>query len=148
MQKIQETKILKAPAAALYAVVTDYERYPQWLPEFKSATVLATNGNTVDVEFTFAIPLKQIRYRIRVVHQPEQFKTDWTFLGGDLLDDTVGGWHFEPIDDASTRVHYYAGVSIHAPLSKGIVNRVANLLTGTTLPRTFANLEKQAQSRA
>ena len=148
LQMVEEETVLKAPAQALYEVVTDYERYPEWLPEFKSARVLRREGETVDVEFTFAIPLKKIRYSIRVAHDPEHLTTNWTFLDGEIIDDTVGGWRFEPIDDQTTRVHYRAGVSINVPVSKGIVNRVANLLTGQTLPRTFRNLEKQARKRA
>lgn len=146
LQVVEETTVLKAPAEALYQVVTDYESYPRWLPEFKEARVLKRDGDTVDVEFTFAIPLKKIRYSIRVVHEPAKLSTAWTFLGGDIIDDTVGGWRFEKIDDHSTRVHYRAGVSVNVPVSKGIVNRVANLLTGTTLPRTFKNLEERAKA--
>ena len=145
LQVVEQTTELKASAEALYKVVTDYESYPRWLPEFKEARVIKRDGDTVDVEFTFAIPLKKIRYSIRVVHTPAELTTSWTFLGGDIVDDTVGGWRFEKIDDKTTRVHYRAGVSVNVPMSKGIVNRVANLLTGTTLPRTFKNLEERAR---
>jgi ribosome-associated toxin RatA of RatAB toxin-antitoxin module len=145
LQVVEQTTELKASAEALYKVVTDYESYPRWLPEFKEARVIKRDGDTVDVEFTFAIPLKKIRYSIRVVHTPAELTTAWTFLGGDIVDDTVGGWRFEKIDDQTTRVHYRAGVSVNVPMSKGIVNRVANLLTGTTLPRTFKNLEERAR---
>lgn len=147
LQVVEETTVLQASADALYKVVTDYESYPRWLPEFKEARVLKRDGDTVDVEFTFAIPLKKIRYSIRVVHEPAKLTTSWTFLGGDIIDDTVGGWRFEKIDDRSTKVYYRAGVSVNVPMSKGIVNRVASLLTGTTLPRTFKNLEERAKGR-
>jgi len=148
VQKVEETTTLAAPASALYAVVTDYERYPEWLPEFKDARVLNRDGDTVDVEFTFAVPLKKIRYSIRVKHDPDALQTDWTYLDGELIDDTVGGWKFEAIDGGTSHVRYYAGVSVNVPASKAIVNRIANLLTGTTLPRTFKNLEQEAQKRA
>ena len=147
MQTVQETTVLKAPAAKLYAIVTDYAQYPRWLPEFKDAKILKTEGDNVDVEFTFAIPLKKIRYSIRVVHKPAELQTDWTFLRGEVIDDSIGGWKFEAIDANSTRVKYYAGVSVNVPVSRSVVNRIASLLTGTTLPRTFKNLEQEAQKR-
>jgi ribosome-associated toxin RatA of RatAB toxin-antitoxin module len=139
--------VLKAPAAKLYAVVTDYARYPEWLPEFKDARILRAEGNEVDVEFTFAIPLKKIRYSIRVAHKPAELQTDWTFLRGEVIDNSVGGWKFEAIDNETTRVRYYAGVSVNVPVSRSVVNRIASLLTGTTLPRTFKNLEQEALKR-
>lgn len=147
MQMVEEETVLNAPAEDLYAIVTEYEKYPLWLPEFKDAKVVGRDkeADTVDVEFTFAIPLKKIRYTIRVQHNPEELWTDWHYVQGEIIDDTVGGWSFEAIDENTTRVKYRAGVSINAPVSKGIVNRIANLLTGTTLPRTFKNLEKRAQ---
>jgi ribosome-associated toxin RatA of RatAB toxin-antitoxin module len=147
LEMVEYTKELSYPAKLLYEIVTDYERYPQWLPEFKKATILKKEGNTVDVEFVFAVPVRKIRYRIHVVHNPEKLETNWTYLGGEVLEDTQGGWRFEPLGENRTKIHYKAGVSIQIPVSKGLVSRIANLITGTTIPRMFDNLEKEAKKR-
>lgn len=144
---VEHTKELNAPARLLYEVVTDYERYPEWLPEFRSARILRKEGNEVDVEFVFAVPIKQLRYSIRVHHDPENLKTEWHYLGGEIIDNTEGGWHFIPLGEDRTRIHYRVGVSINVPVSKGLVNRIASLLTETTIPRMFKELEKQAKKR-
>lgn len=147
MHTVEHTREIDAPARVLYEVVTDYEHYPEWLPEFRSARILRKEGNEVDVEFVFAVPIKQIRYSIRVQHDPEKLETRWHFLHGEIIDNTEGGWRFESLGENRTRIHYRVGVSINVPVSKGIVNRVANLLTGTTIPRMFSNLARQAKIR-
>jgi ribosome-associated toxin RatA of RatAB toxin-antitoxin module len=147
MRVVEHTREIEAPARVLYEVVTDYERYPDWLPEFRSARILRKEGNETDVEFVFAVPIKQIRYSIRVQHDPEKLETRWHFLSGEIIDDTEGGWRFEPLGENRTRIYYRVGVSINVPVSKGIVNRVASLLTETTIPRMFSELHKQAKKR-
>ena len=39
-----------APRALVYQVLTEYERYSEWLPRCKNASVTARNGNSVDAE--------------------------------------------------------------------------------------------------
>lgn len=145
LRSLKHTTDVSASAQSCYDVVTDYEKYPDWMPEFKSARVLKRDGNVWDVEFAFNILLKKIAYSIRVTHTPEELRTHWTFLRGDIIDNTVGGWHFTDKGSGRTHIEYEAGVSVGIPLGKAIVNKVADILTGTTVPRLFKNLEKRAQ---
>jgi len=144
---VKETVTINAAAAKCFAVVTDYANYPKWLPEFKSAEIVKRESDTVvQVEFAFSILLKKIRYTIRAEQWPDELRTHWTFVCGEMIDDTWGGWKFTALAEQRCQVDYEAGISVNIPISKGIANKVANLLTGTTLPRTFQALEKRARS--
>lgn len=144
---VQETVTIDANAQKCFDVVTDYANYPKWLPEFKEARIVERESDTVvHVEFTFSILLKKIRYTIRAEQWPDELRTHWTYVRGDIIDDTWGGWKFTAQGDARCQVDYEAGISVNVPISKGIANKIANILTGTTLPRTFKALEKRARS--
>lgn len=132
--------------AELYAVVTDYASYPRIIPEFTGARVVSQHGTTTRVELRARVVV-EVRYVIDIVHQPEAFTTSWTFVEGEVVSDSVGGWRFTA-EGTGTRIHYRAGVAIKAPLPKFVINKVSNALMGTSIPNMFRAVEREAQARA
>lgn len=148
---VKETKVLNASAQACYDVVTDYENYPKWLPEFATSRIVHRESDTVEhVEFTISIKVLmkkfETKYTIRAEKWPDELRTHWTYVSGDAIDNTIGSWKFTD-QGGRCRVDYEAMISVDIPISKGIANKVANILSSTTLPRTFSNLEKEAKRR-
>ncbi len=143
----QEILVLKASAQTCFDIVFDFAKYPAWLPEFHAVRIVdVVDENTRDVEFTFKILLKKIRYTIRAVKDEQAMTVRWSLLHGEFMDANEGGWLFEPLEDGTTRVTYDVHLSIDAPVSRGLADKVANTLAGTTLPRTMRALEKRASS--
>jgi len=130
----------------LYDVVTDYPCYPRIFPEFTGCRVVSEDGATKRVEFRARVAVVEVRYVLDIVHDTEHFKTEWTFVEGEVVSDSKGGWQFIP-EGGDTRIRYHAGMAIRAPLPKFVTNKVSNALMGTSIPNMFRALEREAQAR-
>ena len=51
MPGAQRTIVFKAPIEKCYAVISDYERYPEFLPEVRKIRTSNRRGNEVDVQY-------------------------------------------------------------------------------------------------
>src|SRR5438105_2049849 len=100
----------------LYDIVTDYDHYPRFFPDFTAARVIARDGDHVRVEFR-AKMVKEVRYTLDITHTPEgeQIGTRWTFVEGQIVSDSRGSWKFRE-ENSGTRIDYKAGIDVRAPL--------------------------------
>lgn len=130
---------------AVYDIVTDYACYPRIFPEFTGASVVSENGTHKEVEFRARVVV-EVRYVIDIAHDPEKLSTRWTFVSGEVVSDSAGGWDFSGNED--TLIRYHAGIAIRAPLPKFVVSKVANALMGSSIPNMFRALEREVHARA
>lgn len=145
--KTQEILTLQASADTLYRVVADFEAYPKWMPEFSQVKVLERRSATLwIVQFSFKILLKTIVYKLAVTLDPSARTIRWTLAQSDWMNRNEGGWLFEPLGDQSTRVTYDVALGVKVPLGGAIADKVSQMLTGGTLPRTMQALEKRART--
>jgi ribosome-associated toxin RatA of RatAB toxin-antitoxin module len=131
---------------ACYDIVTDYDCYPRIFPEFTGCRVLAVDGVKKRVEFRARVVV-EVRYVLDIVHDEANLTTKWTYVEGEVVSDSVGGWRFGAEGDG-TRIHYHAGIAVKAPLPKFVINKVSNALMGTSIPNMFKSLEREAVARA
>ena len=129
----------------VYDVVTDFEAYPKLFPEFKAVRVLERRPTGVRVEFRAEVVLA-VRYVLDLVCDPEALTVDWTFVEGEIVVDSTGGWRFIA-DREGTQVVYRAALTIKAPLPAFIVRRATDALVAASLPGMFAALERETQRR-
>jgi ribosome-associated toxin RatA of RatAB toxin-antitoxin module len=132
----------------LYDVVTDYSCYPRIFPEFTGSRVISESGATRRVEFRARVAMVEVRYTLDIVHDDAACKTVWTFVEGEVVSDSQGGWHFVAEGPGETRIRYHAGIAVRAPLPKFVINKISNALMGTSIPNMFRALEREAQARA
>jgi ribosome-associated toxin RatA of RatAB toxin-antitoxin module len=129
----------------LYDVVTDYACYPRIFPEFTGTKVLSNDGKQARVEFRARV-VAEVRYVIDVIQDAENFSTRWTFVEGEVVSDSQGGWKFTALGP-DTQIKYHAGIAIRAPLPKFVINKISNALMGTSIPNMFRAVEREAQAR-
>jgi hypothetical protein len=141
----REHDIRGVPAREVYDIVTDYACYPRIFPEFTGCRVLEEHGNTKRVEFRARVVV-EVRYVLDIVHDPEKLTTEWTYVEGEVVSDSAGGWALS--GDTDTHIHYRAGMAIRAPLPKFVVNKVSNAVMGSSIPSMFRALEREAHARA
>lgn len=142
----RETVLRGVPPALAYAIVTDYACYPRIFPEFTGCRVSKDDGLTKRVEFRARVVI-EVRYVLDIVHDPAQLTTRWTFVEGEVVSDSLGGWRFLAEGAHDTRIKYRAGMAVKAPLPKFVINKVSNALMGTSIPNMFRALEREAQAR-
>ena len=100
-RSIERHFVARATPADVYAVVTDFAAYPRLFPEFKQARVLSTTGNVVRVEFKAQVVMA-VRYVLDLVCDRGRHTVDWTFVEGEIVTDSDGGWRFTAAGDGTT----------------------------------------------
>jgi ribosome-associated toxin RatA of RatAB toxin-antitoxin module len=130
---------------AVYDIVTDYACYPRIFPEFTGCRVLSEKDLMKRVEFRARVVV-EVRYVLDIAHDPETLRTEWSYVEGEVVSDSAGGWQFS--GESDTHITYHAGMAIRAPLPKLIINKVSNALMGQSIPNMFRALEREAHARA
>ncbi|MHC4831754.1 MAG: type II toxin-antitoxin system RatA family toxin [Planctomycetota bacterium] len=129
----------------LYDVVIDYEKYPGYFTDFTKVRILSKDGDTWDVEFSAKV-VKEISYVLRIVHDHEAFKTRWTFVRGQMVTDSRGGWTFTA-SEGGARIDYDAAIEVNAPLPGFIKRRIQDAILNRSIATLFDQLEKEARRR-
>lgn len=137
--------IARAAPADVYAVVVDFAAYPRLFPEIKQARIVSTTGNVVRVEFR-AEAVIAVRYVLDLTCDPAALTVDWTFVEGEVVTGSTGGWRFTPSGDGTT-IDYRAALDVKAPLPGFILRRVTDGLVAASLPNMFASIERDVRAR-
>src|SRR5690242_4651671 len=115
---------IEAPAERCFDVAIDFESYPEWAKDVKSARIVEEDdeGRGTKVEFRAAALGRSVRYVLEYDYRDAPTEFTWHFVEGDMLKRLDGRYRFEPEGDASTRVHYDLAVEIGVPLP-GLLKR-------------------------
>jgi ribosome-associated toxin RatA of RatAB toxin-antitoxin module len=141
---VQRTHLVRGVGPrAVYDLVTDFEAYPRLFPELKAARVLDRQPPVVRVEFRAEVVLA-VRYVLDLRCDPDGLTVDWTFVEGEIVADSVGGWKFFA-DPAGTRVEYRVAMVIKAPLPAFIVRRATDALVAASIPGMFAAIDREVR---
>jgi uncharacterized protein YndB with AHSA1/START domain len=138
-----EQIVVGAPPERVWAVATDYERYPEWAKDVKHAAVLErdADGRGNRVEYRVAGLGRSIRYVLAYDYAEAPAAFSWELVEGDVLRQLDGRYGFEA-DGSATRVTYDLLVDVAIPLPGMIKRRAAGMIVGTALKE----LKKEAES--
>lgn len=131
---------------AFYSVISDYESYPEFVPNQIGARVLTRTRDAHRDSFTVAMELslvKQVRYELAAEGIPGH-SLRWSLVRGDFMRDNTGGWLLEELDDGYTRATLYMAVVLKGWLPKTLVNA----LITKTCPATVRAFKAEAERRA
>ena len=137
---------VEAPADRCFDVAIDFESYPEWAKDVKSAHVLEFDdeGRGTRVEYRAAALGKSIRYVLEYDYAEAPGKFSWQFVEGDMLRRLDGSYRFDSEGPASTRVQYDLAVELAMPLPGLVKRRAAGLIMGSALKE----LKKQVEAVA
>ena len=132
--------VINTPVKRVFAVIKDYESYPEFLPEVKSTRISNRQGDEVDVQYEVDV-LKKIRYTLRLKEEPPS-RISWTFVEGELMRDNRGHWLLEDLGGGKTRATYNIEIKLGPLVPKSIVN----VLVDSSLPKMLEAFKKRAES--
>jgi ribosome-associated toxin RatA of RatAB toxin-antitoxin module len=135
----------RATPAEVYGVVTDFAAYPRLFPEIKSVRVVHTNGAVVRAEFRAQIILP-IRYVLDLACDPDRCTVDWSFVEGEIVADSVGGWRMTP-EGEGVAIDYRVSLEVKAPVPGFVLRKVTDGLVAASLPNMFAAIEREVRKR-
>jgi ribosome-associated toxin RatA of RatAB toxin-antitoxin module len=140
MPGVSRTIEINVPPDALFDIIVDYARYPEFLSDMASVKVVSRDGAVAQVEFDLKL-MTRVSYVLKMVEERPN-KVTWSLVSSGLMKSSDGGWLLEDLG-GRTRATYSVDV---AP--KGFVpGPIVNALTGRTLPATLEAFKKRAESR-
>ncbi len=134
--------VFEAPIEKCFAVISDYERYPEFLPEVKKITTSNRRGTEVDVHYEAEV-VKIIKYTVHMKEEKPN-KVSWSFIDGEFMKDNRGGWVLEDVGNGQTKATYSIEVTVGMLVPKTILN----VLVDTQLPKLMANFKARIESMA
>ncbi len=139
------TTIINAPPEHCYAVALDYERYPEWAADIKSAQILARedDGRGNEVAFRAAAMGRSTSYTLRYNYGSNPLRISWRLLQGDVEDVLDGEYEFAPVpgDPSSCQVTYVLTVDLSIPLPSFVKRRAESKITHTALDELKSRVE-------
>ena len=133
--------VIDAPPESVYAVITDFESYPSFVPNQVGATILEQSTNTWRVEFELSVA-KRLRYVLELAGTPDE-AIRWQLVSGDMMKEMAGGWRLDALPDGKTHAHYDIDVAL-----KGFVPRsISRALIERTLPANMAAFKREVERR-
>jgi len=142
MAGAEHSMIVDVPPDALFAVIADYEKYPEFLNDMGAAQIIERGEGFTVAEFTLNL-IKTVRYKIRLIEEPPK-QVSWTLIESNLLKSNNGGWTLEALPGDRTRATYRLEVGI----GRFVPQMIANRLTGKTLPATMKAFKERAEGLA
>jgi ribosome-associated toxin RatA of RatAB toxin-antitoxin module len=141
MNVARHTVDISVPPERVYALITDFERYPGFVPNQSNATVLSSGDDRWRVRFELTVARK-LNYVLDLTGVPNESLT-WTLVEGDMMRTNEGGWKLEALEDGGTRASYWIEVAL-----KGFVPRsVSRLMVERTLPANMQAFKLEAERR-
>ncbi len=142
MASATKTIVMDAPIDKIYAVLTDYESYSDFMDGVSSVKVLSREENNVKAEYSINV-IKKFSYVLSLEeNEPNGLK--WTFDSGDIFSVNNGSWDLKDLGDGTTEVTYSIEVDIKVKMMGA--GMIAKKLTEVSLPSMMKSVESRAQS--
>jgi ribosome-associated toxin RatA of RatAB toxin-antitoxin module len=129
-----------APPEECFAVLTDYERLPEWQSRVAECNVLGFDdrGRGQQVEYVIDVKLRKVRYRVRHLYdEPAWIGSE--YLGGDFRE-FAGDYRFEP---RSGGAHVTFNLRIDPGLR--IPGAIARMLNEAVMERALEDLKRRVE---
>jgi hypothetical protein len=150
------TTVMRAPLQKLCAILSDFPRYPQFMPNTAKAEVVQVAPDHTLVDMTLSLPLGKIkRYRLRMEASggAQLCRLAWKLVPrpeltpDDTIADTAGYWQLVPQPDSRSRtlVEYFVYAD-PGPVPFGL-GWIVDLLSRESLPQTLEALRERAGAR-
>ena len=140
MAKVEKKEIFKVSIEKIFAVLTDYASYPEFMDGVTSVEVVSKKAGKAVVKYDINL-MKTFSYTLELTEKaPSEIK--WKFKEGDIFKSNTGGWHLKDLGDGTTEVTYIVEVDF-----KGLVpSMITNKLVSSNLPSMLKAVEKRAKA--
>ncbi len=139
---MERMTILASPERC-FAVLVDFDSYPQWAADIKSVAVEERDGldRATVVRFRAAAFGRSTSYTLRYDYRDAPRQLSWTQVAGDLTRRLDGLYRIEPADAGCADVAYQLVVELKVPLPGFVKRRAEERITGTALGELRARVE-------
>ncbi len=141
MPRAEQQVLIDAPIDEVFRIITDYERYPEFLSDMKEVVVESRHDGVAVVRFELEL-IMRVSYTLRLVEDAPR-GVSWTLDHAKMMVENNGGWTLVKEGDR-TRATYALEVKLRGLIPKSVSTR----LLGTTLPQTLQQFKARSEGRA
>jgi ribosome-associated toxin RatA of RatAB toxin-antitoxin module len=138
--------VVGASPQRTWQVLTDFDDYPTWATDLKSAEVVARDeeGLALEVAFRAAAMGRSTSYRLRYDYSKAPDVLAWNLVEGDITRKLDGSYELAPVagDPDRTEVTYHLEVDLLVPLPGFVKRRAEGRIVSTALRSLRAHLER------
>ncbi len=131
--------LINASIAEVMAVITDFESYPEVLPEVEKTEVLNQEAQVWEVRFHIKI-IRRLTYTLRLTQEGDS-RLSWILLEG-AFKTNQGSWTLES-EGVQTRATY----RIDLQIGHFVPGNIVRSLVGRTLPETVSRFKTETERR-
>ena len=134
---------IAAPLETCWQIATDFERYPEWATDVKSAVVLQRDGEgrATEVEFRTSALGRSTHYVLAYDYSTAPHRLAWRMVKGDIMRAVDGAYMFAPDASGGVVLTYNLSIDLIVPLP-GFVKRRAEV----RILNTVKELKVRAES--
>jgi uncharacterized protein YndB with AHSA1/START domain len=123
-----QTTTIGAAPDKVWAIATDFEKYPEWAKDVKDVVVRVRDdqGRPVEVEYRASALGRSTHYTLGYDYTEAPAVLTWRMLRGDIMRTIDGTYTFVPTNDGGTEVRYDLAIDLVVPLP-GFVKRRAEV---------------------
>ncbi len=138
MAGAQATEVFNCSVQEFYGIISDYEKYPEFLAEVKSCKVIEKRANQKLVEFNVAM-IKNFSYRLWMTEVGAK-NVSWILDSGDLFKVSTGSW-----DLAEEAGRTKATYNVEAKFKVFVPGPIAKALVNVNLPNMMSSYHKRVK---
>jgi ribosome-associated toxin RatA of RatAB toxin-antitoxin module len=140
MNKVSKSIVISTSLKKFFDIITDYEKYPEFIDNMEDVKVVEINGNKKIVEFNLTL-IKKIKYVLEL-EETSPNKVKWHLVSGDFMNENTGSWNLKEIESNKIRATYSLGIGFSTFIPSFIINKVAS----AQIPTLLSSFKNRAES--
>lgn len=136
MASANTKEVFNCTAEEFFKIVSDYEKYPEFLPEVKSVKVYKNTDGAKEMEYHVSL-IKTFKYKLKAKEVPNE-SVSFEFIGGDVFKTMKGSWKIKD-QDGKCAVDY----NVEASFGLLVPESMAKPLVSANLPMMMTNFKKR-----
>lgn len=141
MAEASKTITMDVPRDRLWSVITDYEKYAEFVDGVSKVKIVSRETGKVRVEYAISLLSKDITYTLDHAEQGPD-KMSWSLIDSNIMKANSGGWTLKDLGGGKTEVTY----SLALDFKIYVPGMILNGLVKSSLPKMLESFEKRAKS--
>jgi coenzyme Q-binding protein COQ10 len=135
--------LIKARPDAVFRAVTDFDHYPEFMPNIVKAACADCSTKNKKYKFTLKIGIWDINYTLflKSEYKDNKYSLTWEYVEGDIRD-TSGSWRIEPYD--KNKGYSFVFYRVKTDPGRFVPDWVADRLSTKSIPDMIAAVSKRS----
>ena len=141
MAQAEISRTINAPKDVVYKVITDYEKYPEFVSSCQEAKVLSSEPGKKRVAYRVEL-MKDVRYTVDQREDAAKGVVEWSLVESNIFKQNAGRWELREVDATHTEATYTLEVEFKIPVPGFVLKK----LVQGSLPAMVKDFVERAES--